>query len=154
MENKIKVSTIFFSFDENDLLDEKIKKNNGTNYNHCGIVVGDNKILEAIPKVGVIISNLDKYKNYHFYKVNVEKEISIDNLLKIPYDNTFIDPKKTYCSKLVNEIFSLVDEHLLVFEDKIFWSEYYKKLGMEIPVAYKGTNPNSLSRSHKISRIK
>ena len=151
---KMKTNKIFFSFDIKNNHDKAIKNNDGFNYNHCGIILDNNQTLEATSKEGVIISNLDKYDNYHIYKVEKEEEINIKEYLNEPYDHLYLGKKGYYCSNLVNKIFNLIKEHPLVFEDKKYWQEYYQKYNMDIPDNILGTNPNSLSKSKKIKRIK
>ncbi len=93
---------------------------------------------------------------------------SINNALTYigrPYDKFYMpDDTEIYCSELVQLSFVNPDgSHIfpqipMSFHDKSgkvtdFWTEYYKKYGMEVPEGKPGTNPGGISRSDAIEII-
>ena len=90
--------------------------------------------------------------------------INAEKLLGKPYNYSFYQNENSfYCSDFVEratrdcKIFALIP---MKFKNpatgKIdnYWLEYYKKIGIDVPEGKPGTNPNDLSKSKNIQKIK
>ncbi len=151
---------------------------NDEKINHVGIYIGNDTVVEAVSK-GVVKSRLteflEKSKNVYLAKIDDEslKETAVKKAIKNlgkPYNFEYFnnDGSTLYCSQLVYECYKYengktffeLDE--LKFKDPKsgeiipFFIEYYKKLGVKMPLGEKGTHPATLSKNKKlhINKIK
>lgn len=82
-----------------------------------------------------------------------------------PYDDAFLPANGAmYCSELIYEAYlgsngnHLFKSQPMVFRDKEgrmppYWTEHFRKLGMEVPENVSGTNPTDMSRSPILKRV-
>lgn len=137
-------------------------------------------VIEASPVYGVRIIPVDTFINLspRYYGKpyvtikRVNKDIPLDriienamNFLGQPYDWYYMpDNGMIYCSELVYESF-LDNNGNKIFQAKpmnfrasdgtmpAFWTELYKKLGVEVPEGIPGTNPNDLSNDPQLIEV-
>ncbi len=146
----------------------------GLSYYHCGIYVGNGKLIEAVKYHGVIESDVSKYRDNKILVTRMK--LSFNDIQKVlenakkslgyGYNNLFLpyQPNKLYCSELVHVAFFSINNrefftpHTLnyfsVEDGKIsdFWVELYAKEGFEVPQGKKGSHPNNLSLDKKFTQ--
>jgi hypothetical protein len=90
--------------------------------------------------------------------------VKANSMLGKPYNTSYIlNEDSYYCSDFIERSFQKAN----IFELKpmtfinpktgktdLFWKEFYDKLGLEVPEGKLGCNPNGLSQSPKIEKIK
>ncbi|OCG00472.1 YiiX/YebB-like N1pC/P60 family cysteine hydrolase [Gilliamella sp. wkB112] len=139
-----------------------------THINHVGLCVGNNKIIHACQKEGVILQPVTDFLSSGSYNIIA----SIDNPLLIkqaltrvmsylglPYNYSFHpDAKGLYCSQLITYAFKLKDNsdyfqlYPMNFKDLKtqqilpYWITYYRKLRQPIPQGVLGSHPQQLLR--------
>ena len=156
------------------------KKNNAISYDHIAIIEREKDqiyVLHAAPEVGsvkeIINTFLKKYnKNMiDLYRLKPEFQNSIkpaivqaNILIGKPYNTSYIlNDNSYYCSDFIersfrkNNIFQL--KPMTFIDPKTgktdeFWDNFYKKLDLKVPEGEPGCNPNGLSQSNKIEKIK
>lgn len=147
----------------------------GLSYYHCGIYIGDGKLIEAVKYHGVIVDDLAKYKNN---KVLVARaNLTANAIQKVidaakgcvgySYNDLFLpnQSNKLYCSELIHLAFTNIKgknfftEHTLnyfsVKDGKVsdFWINFYAEHGYAVPQGEKGSHPNNLSLDTKFTHL-
>ena len=130
------------------------------NYSHVAIFL-DGQVYHATVEGGVLAQSPEVffeagkvYDLYCYAKLN-HKEVQkrAESLLGAPYNASFHpDGDGFYCSQFVAEILPIFETIPMKFGDdtqKIsdFWREYYRELGLHVPLNQPGTNPSQLAAS-------
>ena len=130
------------------------------NYSHVAIFL-DGHVYHATTEGGVIAQfpedffEAEKvYDLYRFAEIDCpEVKKQAESLLGSPYNASFYpDGDDFYCSQFVAEILSIFEPISMKFGDDIqeisdFWREYYRDLGLPVPLNQPGTNPSQLAAS-------
>ncbi len=138
---------------------------------HVGIYAGNDMVVEAIPRLGVVTTPLaqvlEREDGYYLRGrvKGIDRQRTIDNAcsyLGMPYDSLYLqDNEAVYCSELVlmsyadrqgRTIFSPVP---MTFRDSTgyiprYWQELYARHGMQIPEGQPGSNPGELSQRKQV----
>ena len=130
------------------------------NYSHVAIFL-DDSIYHATVEGGVLAQSPEDffevekvYDLYHYPKID-HKEVKkqAESLLGSPYNASFYPAGDGfYCSQFVAEILPIFETIPMKFgsdtqEISDFWSEYYRELGLAVPLNQPGTNPSHLATS-------
>ena len=130
------------------------------NYSHVAIFL-DGFIYHATVEGGVLVQSPEDffevekvYDLYRYPKID-HKEVKkqAESLLGSPYNATFYpDGNGYYCSQFVAEILPIFETIPMKFgndtqEISDFWGEYYRELGLAVPLNQPGTNPSQLATS-------
>ena len=130
------------------------------NYSHVAIFL-DGFIYHATTEGGVIAQSPEDffeaekvYDLYRYPKID-HKEVKnqAESLLGSPYNASFYpDGDGYYCSQFIAELLSIFETIPMKFgndtqEISDFWSEYYRELGLAVPLNLPGTNPSQLATS-------
>ena len=130
------------------------------NYNHVAIFL-DGFIYHATTEGGVIAQSPEDFfeaeKVYDLYRYAeidcTEVKKRAESLLGSPYNASFYpDGDSYYCSQFVAEILPIFETIPMKFGDDTqeisdFWSQYYRELGLPVPLNQPGTNPSQLATS-------
>ena len=130
------------------------------NYSHVAIFL-DGHVYHATTEGGVIAQfpedffEAEKvYDLYRFAEIDCpEVKKQAESLLGSPYNASFYpDGDDFYCSQFVAEILSIFETIPTKFGDDTqeisdFWREYYRDLGLPVPLNQSGTNPSQLAAS-------
>ena len=149
---------LIFVRDESDL-GQAIQASTG-NYSHVAIYL-DGMIYHASGKAGVICQKLRDflepaclYDLYLYPKIDIQKVKKRANQhLGAPYNSSFYpDGEGFYCSQYIAEILPIFETTPMKFGDdgqeiSDFWNEYYRELGIAVPLNQPGTNPSQLAAS-------
>ena len=79
-----------------------------------------------------------------------------ENLLGAPYNASFYpNGDGFYCSQFIAEILPIFETIPMKFGDdeqqiSDFWRDYYKELGLAVPLNQPGTNPSQLAQSPRL----
>jgi hypothetical protein len=147
----------------------------GLSYYHCGIYLGDGKLIEAVKYHGVIEDDVSKYSIKKILVARIKLTVEdiqkvIDtakNFLGYDYNDLFLPNQlnKLYCSELVHQAFFSIENqdfftlHTLnyfsVAENTIsdFWIQLYAKHSYEVPQGENGSHPNNLSLDNKFDQL-
>ena len=147
---------------ENTEMGQAIQTSTG-HYSHVAIFL-DGFIYHARVEGGVLAQSPEDFfedgKVYDLYRyaeidcTDVKKRA--ENLLGSPYNASFYpDGDGFYCSQFVAEILPIFDTIPMKFGDKEqeispFWLDYYKELGLAVPLDQPGTNPSQLAQSPQL----
>lgn len=130
------------------------------NYSHVAIFL-DGQVYHATVEGGVLAQSPEEffeagkvYDLYRYPKIDLKevKKLS-ENLLGSPYNASFYpDGDGFYCSQFVAEILPIFETIPMKFGDDTqeisdFWREYYRELGLPVPLKQPGTNPSQLAAS-------
>ena len=130
------------------------------NYSHVAIFL-DGQVYHATTEGGVIARSPEDffeaekvYDLYRYPKID-HKEVKkqAESLLGSPYNASFYpDGDGYYCSQFIAELLPIFETIPMKFGDDTqeisdFWSEYYRELGLPVPLNRPGTNPSQLSAS-------
>ena len=130
------------------------------NYSHVAIFL-DGFIYHATVEGGVLAQSPEDffevekvYDLYRYPKID-HKEVKkqAESLLGSPYNSSFYpDGDGFYCSQFIAEILPIFETIPMKFgndtqEIRDFWSEYYRELGLAVPLNQPGTNPSHLATS-------
>lgn len=156
---------------------------NGWDFSHCGIVTeidGELKVVEAygtvqaVPVDSFIARSKDSSgKPKVLIGRTGNKVLALQSAeysktyIGKAYDNAFaMDDDAYYCSELVYECYKLANGGEVYFPLNTmtfkvpgtdtfmpFWTEYYHKLGTDIPEGDLGINPGAISRSKHLQII-
>ena len=149
---------LIFVRDESDL-GQAIQDSTG-NYSHVAIFL-DGFVYHATSEVGVICQKLRDflepaclYDLYLYPKIDIQKvKKRADQYLGAPYNFSFYpDGDGFYCSQYIADILPIFETIPMKFGDgeqeiSDFWNEYYRELGIAVPLNQPGTNPSQLAAS-------
>ena len=149
---------LIFAKDDSDI-GQAIQESTG-NYSHVGIFL-DGFIYHASGEAGIVrqkptefLESECLYDIYCYPKIDIYKvKKRADQHLGAPYNCSFYpDRDGFYCSQFVAEILPIFETILMKFGDDTqeisdFWREYYRELGLPVPLNQPGTNPSQLAAS-------
>ena len=130
------------------------------NYSHVAIFL-DGQVYHATVEGGVLAQSPEDffeaekvYDLYHCEQIDcTEVKKRAESLLGSPYNASFYpDGDGFYCSQFVAEILPIFETIPMKFGDDTqeisdFWREYYRELGLPVPLNQPGTNPSQLAVS-------
>ncbi len=148
---------IFVKDDSN--IGQAIQESTG-NYSHVAIFL-DGQVYHATVEGGVIAQLLEDffedgkvYDLYSYPKIDIQKvKKRADQHLGAPYNFSFYpDSDAFYCSQYIADILPIFETIPMKFGDDTqeisdFWREYYRDLGLPVPLNQPGTNPSQLAAS-------
>lgn len=129
-------------------------------YSHVAIFL-DGFIYHASGKSGIVCQKLTEfleseclYDIYRYPQIDIQKvkKRAIQHL-GAPYNFSFYpDGSGFYCSQYIAEIFPIFETIPMKFgegekEISSFWEDYYRELGLAVPLNQPGTNPSQLAAS-------
>ena len=149
---------LIFVKDDSDI-GQAIQASTG-NYSHVAIFL-DGQFYHATTEGGVIAQSpedffeAEKVYDLYLYPKMDQKEVKklAESLLGAPYNASFYpDGDGFYCSQFVAEILPIFETIPMKFGDDTqeisdFWREYYRELGLSVPLDQPGTNPSQLATS-------
>ena len=149
---------LIFVKDESDI-GQAIQESTG-NYSHVAIFL-DGQVYHATVEGGVLAQSpedffeAEKVYDLYLYPKMDQKEVKklAESLLGTPYNFSFYpDGDGYYCSQFVADILPIFETIPMKFGDNTqeisdFWSEYYRELGLPVPLNQPGTNPSQLATS-------
>ena len=144
---------------ENTEMGQAIQESTG-NYSHVAIFL-DGYIYHTTTEGGVIAQSPEDFfeaeKVYDLYRYPgidlKEVKKGAESLLGASYNASFYpDGDVFYCSQFIAEILPIFETIPMKFgndtqEISDFWSEYYRELGLAVPLNQPGTNPSQLATS-------
>ena len=130
------------------------------NYSHVAIFL-DGQVYHATVEGGVLAQSPEVffeagkvYDRYRYEQIDcAEVKKRAESLLGAPYNASFYsDGDGFYCSQFVAEILPIFETIPMKFGDDTqeisdFWREYYRELGLPVPLNQPGTNPSQLAQS-------
>ena len=149
---------LIFVKDDSDI-GQAIQESTG-HYSHVAIFL-DDSIYHATVEGGVLAQSPEDffevekvYDLYHYPKID-HKEVKkqAESLLGSPYNSSFYpDGDGYYCSQFIAELLPIFETIPMKFGDEEeeispFWLDYYKELGLAVPLDQPGTNPSQLAQS-------
>ena len=149
---------LIFVKDDSDI-GQAIQESTG-NYSHVAIFL-DGQVYHATLEGGVLAQDPEDffeagkvYDLYHYDQIDcTEVKRLSENLLGSPYNASFYpDGDGFYCSQFVAEILPIFETIPMKFGDgeqeiSDFWKDYYRELGLPVPLNQPGTNPSQLAAS-------
>lgn len=147
---------------ENTEMGQAIQASTG-NYCHVAIFL-DGFIYHATVEGGVLSQSPEDffeagkvYDLYRYLKIDL-KEVKkrAENLLGAPYNASFYpDGDGYYCSQFIAELLPIFETIPMKFgkgdqEISSFWEDYYRGLGLAVPLDQPGTNPSQLAQSPQL----
>jgi len=149
---------LIFVKDDSDI-GQAIQEATG-NYRHVAIFL-DGQVYHATVEGGVLAQASEDffeaekvYDLYHCEQIDcTEVKKRAESLLGAPYNASFYpDGDGFYCSQFVAEILPIFETIPMKFgdgEEEIsdFWRNYYRELGLPVPLNQPGTNPSQLAAS-------
>ena len=147
---------------ENTEMGQAIQASTG-NYSHVAIFL-DDSIYHATVEGGVLAQSPEDffeaekaYDLYRYPKIDL-KEVKkrAENLLGTPYNASFYpDGDGYYCSQFIAELLPIFETIPMKFGDEEeeispFWLDYYRGLGLAVPLDQPGTNPSQLAQSPQL----
>ena len=149
---------LIFVRDDSDI-GQAIQESTG-HYSHVAIFL-DGQVYHATVEGGVLAQSPEDffeagkvYDLYHYEQIDcTEVKKRAESFLAAPYNASFYsDGDGFYCSQFVAEILPIFEPISMKFGDdtqKIsdFWREYYRELGLPVPLNQPGTNPSQLAQS-------
>ena len=147
---------------ENTEMGQGIQASTG-NYSHVAIFL-DGKVYHATVEGGVLAQSPEDFfeveKVYDLYRYAEidDKEVKkrAETLLGAPYNASFYpNGDGFYCSQFIAEILPIFETIPMKFGDdelqiSDFWGDYYKELGLAVPLNQPGTNPSQLAQSPRL----
>ena len=133
------------------------------NYSHVAIFL-DGFIYHATVEGGVLAQSPEDffedgkiYDLYRYPKID-HKEIKkqAEGLLSSPYNASFYpNGDGFYCSQFIAELLPIFETIPMKFGDdkqeiSDFWRDYYRELGLAVPLNQPGTNPSQLAQSPRL----
>ena len=132
-------------------------------YSHVAIFF-NSEIYHAIDEKGVVNQDLSVFlQDEDVYDVYCYPAIEADAVfkrakshLRKPYNVSFYPQSDSfYCSEYIAEILPIFDTIPMQFGDEEnlisdFCQEYYRDLGLAVPLGQPGTNPSQLAQSRKL----
>ena len=152
---------LIFVKDESDI-GQAIQESTG-NYSHVAIFL-DGQVYHAITEGGVLAQSPEEffeaekvYDLYCYAKLNhKEGKKRAESLLGAPYNASFYpDGDGYYCSQFIAELLPIFETIPMKFgegeqEISSFWEDYYRGLGLAVPLDQPGTNPSQLAQSPQL----
>ena len=147
---------------ENTEMGQAIQASTG-NYSHAAIFMGG-LVFHATVEGGVLAQSPEDffeaekvYDLYRYPKIDL-KEVKkrAENLLGAPYNASFYpDGDGYYCSQFIAELLPIFETIPMKFGDEEeeispFWLDYYRGLGLAVPLDQPGTNPSQLAQSPQL----
>ena len=147
---------------ENTEMGQAIQASTG-NYSHAAIFMGG-LVFHATVEGGVLAQSPEDffeaekvYDLYRYPKIDL-KEVKkrAENLLGAPYNASFYpDGDGYYCSQFIAELLPIFETIPMKFGDEEqeispFWEDYYRGLGLAVPLDQTGTNPSQLAQSPQL----
>ena len=147
---------------ENTEMGQAIQASTG-NYSHVAISMGG-LVFHATVEGGVLAQSPEDffeaekvYDLYRYPKIDL-KEVKkrAESLLGAPYNASFYpDGDGFYCSQFIAELLPIFETIPMKFGDEDeeispFWLDYYKELGLAVPLDQPGTNPSQLAQSPQL----
>ena len=147
---------------ENTEMGQAIQYSTG-NYSHVAIFL-DGFIYHATVEGGVLAQSPEDFfedgKAYDLYRYpGIDlKEVKkrAESLLWAPYNASFYpDGDGYYCSQFIAELLPIFETIPMKFGDEeqeisSFWEDYYRELGLAVPLDQPGTNPSQLAQSPQL----
>ena len=147
---------------ENTEMGQAIQASTG-NYSHVAIFL-DGKVYHATMEGGVLTQSLEDFfeaeKGYDLYRYaeidDNEVKKRAENLLGAPYNASFYpNGDGFYCSQFIAEILPIFETIPMKFGDdkqeiSDFWRDYYRELGLAVPLNQPGTSPSQLAQSPRL----
>lgn len=133
------------------------------NYSHMAIFL-DGKVYHATVEGGVLAQSSEDFfeaeKGYDLYRYTEidDKEVKkrAETLLGAPYNASFYpNGDGFYCSQFIAELLPIFETIPMKFgednqEISDFWRDYYRELGLAVPLNQPGTNPSQLAQSPRL----
>ena len=149
---------LIFVKDSSDI-GQAIQESTG-NYSHVAIFL-DGKVYHATTEGGVIVQSPEDffeaeriYDLYRYAEIDcTEVKKRAESHLGAPYNASFYpDGDGFYCSQFIAELLPVFETIPMKFGDEEeeispFWLDYYKELGLAVPLDQPGTNPSQLAQS-------
>ena len=149
---------LIFVRDESDM-GQAIQASTG-NYSHVAIFL-DGFIYHATGEAGVVyqepVDFFESDRVYDLYRypgINLkEVKKKAESHLGAPYNASFYpDGTGFYCSQYIADILPIFETIPMKFGDEEqeispFWVDYYRDLGLAVPLDQPGTNPSQLAAS-------
>ena len=149
---------LIFVKDSSDI-GQAIQESTG-NYSHVAIFL-DGKVYHATTEGGVIVQSPEDffeaeriYDLYRYAEIDcTEVKKRAESHLGAPYNASFYpDGDGFYCSQFIAELLPIFETIPMKFGDEEeeispFWLDYYKELGLAVPLDQPGTNPSHLATS-------
>ena len=133
------------------------------NYSHVAIFL-DGQVYHATVEGGVLAQSSEDFfeaeKGYDLYRYTEidDKEVKkrAETLLGAPYNASFYpNGDGFYCSQFIAELLPIFETIPMKFgednqEISDFWRDYYRELGLAVPLNQPGTNPSQLAQSPRL----
>ena len=147
---------------ENTEMGQAIQDSTG-NYSHVAIFL-DGFIYHATVEGGVLAQSPEDFfedgKAYDLYRYPgidlKEVKKKAESHLGAPYNASFYpDGDGYYCSQFIAELLPIFETIPMKFGDEKqeispFWLDYYRELGLVVPLDQPGTNPSQLAQSPQL----
>ena len=147
---------------ENTKMGQAIQASTG-NYSHVAIFL-DGKVYHATVEGGVLAQSSEDFfeteKVYDLYRYaeidDTEVKKRAENLLGAPYNASFYpNGDGFYSSQFIAELLPIFETIPMKFgegeqEISSFWEDYYRNLGLAVPLNQPGTNPSQLAQSPRL----
>lgn len=147
---------------ENTEMGQAIQASTG-HYSHAAIFL-DGQVYHATVEGGVLAQSPEDffeaekvYDLYRYPKIDLkEVEKRAENLLGAPYNASFYpNGAGYYCSQFIAELLPIFETIPMKFGDEEqeispFWEDYYRGLGLAVPLDQPGTNPSQLAQSPQL----
>ena len=154
----LEIGDLIFVKDDSDI-GQAIQESTG-NYSHVAIFL-DGQVYHATVEGGVLAQSpedffeAEKVYDLYLYPKMDQKEVKklAESLLGAPYNASFYpDGAGFYCSQFITELLPIFETIPMKFGDGTkeisdFWREYYRDLGLPVPLNQPGTNPSQLAAS-------
>ena len=149
---------LIFVKDDSDI-GQAIQESTG-HYSHVAIFL-DEKVYHSSGKAGVVCQEPRYffesdclYDIYSYPKIDIQKvkKRAVQHLGASYNFSFYPDGDGFYCSQFVAEILPIYETIPMKFgegdqEISPFWIDYYKELGLVVPLDQPGTNPSQLAQS-------
>ena len=133
------------------------------NYSHVAIFL-DGQVYHATKEGGVLAQSPEDffedgkaYDLYRYPKIDLkEVKKKAESFLGSPYNTSFYpDGDGFYCSQFIAELLPIFETIPMKFgkgdqEISSFWEDYYRGLGLAVPLDQPGTNPSQLAQSPQL----
>lgn len=133
------------------------------NYSHVAIFL-DGQVYHATVEGGVLAQAPEDFfeaeKGYDLYRYAEidDKEVKkrAEKFLGAPYNASFYpNGDGFYCSQFIAELLPIFETIPMKFgegeqEISSFWEDYYRELGLAVPLNQPGTNPSQLAQSPRL----